>query len=178
MTSSWTDKTWWTARRQPAKSRASGCVRSSAARLDGRHKLSTAAAKRLKASARWLEGSPALGHGCPTFLNFGKDYAGALDDWVHVYSPDAESAYQPADRMVLARVPKGKITQRAAYEFFRGLDDKQQPRWSNEIASRGAVFEHQGRCYRPGVTFNAGLKRYLWVQVMPGTEGKEGRHLL
>jgi len=111
--------------------------------------------------------------GCPTFLNFAKDYAGARDDWVYVYSPDAESAYQPADRMVLARVPKGKITERTAYEFFRGLDEKQQPLWSKEIADRGAVFDHKGRCYRCGITFNAGLKRYLWVQIIPGTEGKK-----
>jgi CubicO group peptidase (beta-lactamase class C family) len=111
--------------------------------------------------------------GCPTFLNFGKNYAGARDDWVYVYSPDAETAYQPADRMVLARVPKEKITERKAYEFFRGLDEMQQPLWSKEIADRGAVFDHKSRCYRSGITFNAGLKRYLWVQIIPGTEGKK-----
>ena len=36
-----------------------------------------------------------------------------------------------------------------------------------------AVFTHKGRCYRSGITFNAGLKRYLWVQIIPGTEGKK-----
>jgi CubicO group peptidase (beta-lactamase class C family) len=111
--------------------------------------------------------------GCPTFLNFGKDYAGARDEWVYVYSPDADGAYQPADRMVLARVSKGKITERGAYEFFKGLDDKGRPLWSKEIADRGAVFSHKGRCYRSGVTYNAGLKRYLWVQILPGTECKK-----
>jgi CubicO group peptidase (beta-lactamase class C family) len=111
--------------------------------------------------------------GCPTFLNFGKNYAGARDDWVYVFSPDAETAYQPADHMVLARVPKERITERKAYEFFRGHDEKRQPLWSNEIADRGAVFDHKGRCYRSGITFNAGLKRYLWVQIIPGTEGKK-----
>ena len=92
---------------------------------------------------------------------------------MYFYSPDAESAYQSADRMVLARVPKGGITRRAAYEFFRGLDEKHRPLWSDEIADRGAVFEYKGRCYRSGVTFNAGLRRYLWVQIIPGTEGKK-----
>jgi CubicO group peptidase (beta-lactamase class C family) len=111
--------------------------------------------------------------GCPTFLNFGKDYAGARDDWVYVYSPDADNAYRPADRMVLARVPKGKLTERAAYEFFKGLDKRGRPLWSKEVADRGAVFEHKARCYRSGITFNAGLKRYLWVQIIPGTEGKK-----
>jgi CubicO group peptidase (beta-lactamase class C family) len=119
----------------------------------------------------WADWKFATSFGCPTFLNFGKDYAGARDEWVYVYSPDAESAYKPADRMVLARVPKGKIAERAAYEFFKGLDERQRPLWSKEVAHRGAVFEHKGRCYRSGVTYDAGLKRYLWVQIIPGTEG-------
>ena len=42
-----------------------------------------------------------------------------------------------------------------------------------KVADRGAVFAHKGRCYRSGITFNSGLKRYLWVQIIPGTEGKK-----
>jgi CubicO group peptidase (beta-lactamase class C family) len=122
---------------------------------------------------QWADWKFTTSFGCPTFLNFGKNYAGARDEWVYVYSPDADSAYQPADRMMLARVLKGKITERDAYEFLKGLDEKQQPLWSKAIADRGAVFEHKGRCYRSGITFNAGLKRYLWVQIIPGTEGKK-----
>jgi CubicO group peptidase (beta-lactamase class C family) len=119
----------------------------------------------------WANWKLTTSFGCPTFLNFGKDYAGARDDWVYVYSHDADSAYLPADRMVLARVPKGKITERLAYEFFTGLDNEQRPLWSKDVADRGAVFTHKGRCYRSGITFNAGLKCYLWVQIIPGTEG-------
>jgi CubicO group peptidase (beta-lactamase class C family) len=121
----------------------------------------------------WADWRFTTSFGCPTFLNFGKDYANARDDWVYVYSPDADSAYQPTDRMVLARVPKGRITERRAYEFFTGLDGKQRPLWSKDIADRGAVFTHPGRCYRSGITFNAGLRRYLWVQILPGTQGKK-----
>jgi CubicO group peptidase (beta-lactamase class C family) len=123
------------------------------------------------ATWQWADWKLTTSFGCPTFLNFGKDYAGARDDHVYVYSPDAESAYRPADRMVLARVPKGKITERTAYEFFKGLDDRRQPLWSLDLAERGAVFRNAGRCYRSGITYNAGLKRYLWVQILPGTEG-------
>src|SRR5262249_39158338 len=97
---------------------------------------------------------------------------GARDEFVYVYSPDANNAYEPADRMVLARVPKDKIVDRSGYEFFQGLDD-QQPRWSRNIADRGAVFTHLGRCYRGGITYNVGLQRYLWVQIIPGTQGKK-----
>jgi hypothetical protein len=111
--------------------------------------------------------------GCPTFLNFGKNYAGARDEFVYVYSPDSKSAYRPADRMMLARVPKGKIRDRSAYEFFQGLDPDGRPVWTQAIADRGAVFTHPGRCYRSGISYDAGLKRYLWVQIIPGTEGKK-----
>ncbi len=121
----------------------------------------------------WVDWKFTTSFGCPTFLNFGKDYIGTRDDWVYVYSHDADSAYQPADCMVLARVPKEKILERNAYEFFKGLDEKQQPLWSKEMADRSAVFTHTGRCYRSGITFNAALKRYLWVQIIPGTEGKK-----
>ncbi len=121
----------------------------------------------------WASWKFTTSFGCPTFLNFGKNYAGARDDFVYVYSHDSDSAYRPADRMVLARVGKGRITDRDAYEFFKGLDDKRQPVWSKEVADRGAVFNHKTRCYRSGITFNSGLKRYMWVQIIPGTEGKK-----
>jgi CubicO group peptidase (beta-lactamase class C family) len=108
--------------------------------------------------------------GCPMFLNFGRNYAGARDGFVYVYSHDADSAYEPADRMVLARAPKDRLTERAAYEFFAGLDEDGGPTWSRDIERRAAVFAHRGRCYRSGITYNAALKRYLWCQIIPGGE--------
>jgi CubicO group peptidase (beta-lactamase class C family) len=110
--------------------------------------------------------------GCPTFLNFGKDYAGARDGFVYVYSPDSDSAYEPADRMVLARVPRTEVIVRAAYEFFRGLGASGQPMWTKDLAERGAVLADAGRCYRSGISYDAGLKRYLWCRTLPGTQGE------
>ncbi len=103
--------------------------------------------------------------GAPTFLNFGPNYAGARDGHVYVYSFDSDSAYEPADRYVLARVPKRKLRDRAAYEFFVRLDGD-GPAWSRDIGDRGAVFEHEGECYRSGITYSAGMKRYLWCQTI------------
>ena len=123
----------------------------------------------------WADWKFTTGFGCPTFLNFGRDYAGARDGFVYVYSPDADTAYRPADRMALARVPKGKITDRGAYEFFRGLDRDRRPTWTAAVADRGAVFTHPGRCYRSGVTYNAGLKRYLGSD-SAGDGGEARRH--
>jgi CubicO group peptidase (beta-lactamase class C family) len=112
----------------------------------------------------WVDWKFTESFGCPTILNFGKNYSGARDEFVYIYSPDENSAYRRADRMVLARVPKTKLRDRAAYEFFTALNSGGEPQWSTDIARRGAVFEDPGRCYRGGVTYCAPLKRYLWVQ--------------
>jgi len=102
-----------------------------------------------------------------TFLNFGKNYAGARDEFVYVYSHDHPSAYVAADRMVLARVPKDAVAERSAYEFFTGLNEDGGPSWSSDIADRAAVFAHRKRCLRTGITYNAGLGRYLWWHQLP-----------
>jgi CubicO group peptidase (beta-lactamase class C family) len=113
--------------------------------------------------------------GCPTFLNYGRNYAGARDDFVYVYSLDSDSAYEASDRMVLARVPQDRITQRDAYEFFVALDASGRPTWSKDVARRGAVFTNPGNCYRGGVSYDAGLKRYLWCQILPYSTHPQGQ---
>jgi CubicO group peptidase (beta-lactamase class C family) len=122
----------------------------------------------------WAEWKFETSFGAPTFLNFGKDYAGARDDYVYVYSNDDDSAYEAGDRMVLARVKKERIRERDAYEFFRGLDSQEQPLWTQDIRDRGAVFVNPGRCYRSGITYNAGLKRHLWCQILPESTDSRG----
>ena len=99
-----------------------------------------------------------------TFINFGRNYQGARDEYVYMTTPDGPSAYVASDAFVLARVPKGRIRDREAYEFFTGLGPDQQPRWSANIAERGPVFSNPGNCRRSSISFNAGLGRYLWWQ--------------
>jgi CubicO group peptidase (beta-lactamase class C family) len=120
----------------------------------------------------WADWKLTTSFGCPTFLNFGKNYAGARDGYVYVFSHDNDSAYQPADRMVLARVPKDRIKDRSAYEFFNGLDSAEKPAWTADVGRRGAVFTHAGRCYRSGISYDAGLERYLWCQTLPGKDAR------
>src|SRR5207253_2265916 len=64
----------------------------------------------------WSDWKFTTSFGYPAFLNFGQNYAEARDEYVYVYSHDSDSAYQPADGMVLARVPKNELHQREAYE--------------------------------------------------------------
>jgi CubicO group peptidase (beta-lactamase class C family) len=116
----------------------------------------------------------AEGFGCPTFLNYGRNYKGARDNYVYIYSFDEKSAYKPSDWMVLARVPKNRVTERGEYEFFSHTDIEGNPVWEKEIGKRGPVFIHPAMCYRSGITFNAGLKRYLWCQVHPHSSHPQG----
>ena len=120
----------------------------------------------------WSDWTFTVSFGAPTFLNYGRNYAGARDAFVYVFSHDADSAYVAADRMVLARVPKNRIRDRASYEFFAGLDTQRRPMWTKDISKRGAVFTFPGSCYRSGISYNAGLKRYLWSQTLPGTDAR------
>lgn len=114
------------------------------------------------------------GFGCPAFLNFGNNYCGARDKYVYIYSFDEKSAYKPSDRMVLARVPKNRITERSEYEFFSHTDAEGNPAWEKEIEKRGPVFIYPAMCYRSGITYNKGLKRYLWCQVHPHSSHTQG----
>jgi hypothetical protein len=115
----------------------------------------------------WCDWKFTTSFGCPTFLNFGLDYARARDEYVYVFSADSDSAYVPADRMVLARTPKAHILERKAYRFFAGLDPSGNPLWADDIGRRRAVFEHPKHCLRSGISYNAGLRRYLWWQQLP-----------
>jgi hypothetical protein len=118
----------------------------------------------------WGDWKLATSFGCPTFLNFGRNYAGARDGYVYVYSHDADSAYRLADRIVLARVPADKIRHRDAYKFYRGPGADGGALWTRDVNERGAVLTNRGRCYRVSVSYNAGLKRYLLCQA-----GDDGR---
>ncbi len=119
---------------------------------------------------RWTDWRFTESFGCPTMLNFGKNYTGARDEFVYVYSQDADTAYDRADRFVMARVPKNRMRERDAYEFFTGLKKGESPAWSKDVKQREAVFADPGNCYRSSVSFHPGLKRYLWCQTGLGSD--------
>ena len=118
----------------------------------------------------WADWSFTESFGCPTFLNFSKNYAGARDEFVYVYSHDNNSAYERADAFVLARAPKARLRVRSAWEFFVKCDRNGEPQWTRDIHQRGVVFTNPGACYRSGVSYNPALKRYLWCQIGSGVD--------
>ena len=113
--------------------------------------------------------------GLCTFINYGRNYAGARDGYVYTVTHDGPIADGPADRFVLMRVPKGGIPHRSAWEFLSGFSSNGTPNWTSDIAGRGPVFEHENACLRSGITFNAPLERYLWWQHLPNEPGHNDR---
>jgi hypothetical protein len=95
------------------------------------------------------------------------NYEGARDDFVYLYSQDkrrdARGKIQDLTGSVaLLRVPKDRIMERSAYEYFAGLDCTGGPRWTNDIQRRKAVFENAGSVGSSvRVDYNPGLRRYL-----------------
>ena len=109
-----------------------------------------------------------------TFINFGKNYEGARDNYVYSVSHDNPGAYERADRFILMRVPKDQIRNRDVYEFFKRLDTDGNPLWTSDISQRGAVFTEPGRCHRSAISYNPALKRYIcWQAKYP--ESVDGR---
>lgn len=101
------------------------------------------------------------GFGSPAFLNFGRNYSHARDGFVYTYSQDGPSAYESDNRLALARAPKDRLRERGAWEFFAGVDESGRPRWTADVARRGAVFAYPANCERVDVVYDAKLGRYL-----------------
>lgn len=124
------------------------------------------------ASWTWADWRFETSFGCPTFVNSGRDSAGARDDYVYILSPDATTAYEAADRLVLARAPADRVTDRDAYTFFAGFDSGGEPLWDRAIDRRAGVLEAPGRVGRSTVSFDAPLGRYLLCMTVPGTDAR------
>lgn len=88
---------------------------------------------------------------------FGKDYAGAPDNYLYVYfgmnrHPD----------IYLARVPKEKIFEEDSYEWFAYRNGDGSATWISDFNARSTVFhDNNGYLWHLSVVYNPGLKRYL-----------------
>ncbi len=109
------------------------------------------------------------------FVNYGRDSAGARDGHVYAYSHDGPLADTPTDRFVLMRVPKDRVAEREAWEFWEAAEADGSPRWTRDVARRGAVFRNPDGCLRSAMTYNAGIRRYLWWQQVPQPKGHPDR---
>jgi len=121
------------------------------------------------ANVRYVDAdfSGTKGFFAPTFLQFGKAYIGARDEYVYIYAPenkDDQWEVQKPGHISLLRVPARQITQKTAYRFFAGLDAGGSPAWSPDVNARKSVFEDSlNGVMRTSVIYNAGLKRYILI---------------
>ena len=79
----------------------------------------------------WCDWKFETSFGCPTFLNFGKDYAGARDDYVYIYSHDGDSAYGRPTAWSWPGCRRAGSRDRGAYEFFAGMSPEASPLWTD-----------------------------------------------
>ena len=124
----------------------------------------------------------------PTFLNFGRDYAGARDGYVYSYfieptwgpttPKDSKFGFEvhKPGRIHLSRAPKEKLLQRDAHEFFAGFAATGNPTWSARVADKQPVFtDPNGVGWNVSVSYNAGLRRHLLATEHGAThEGRLG----
>ena len=116
----------------------------------------------------WSDWTLKSSFGCPSFINYGKNFAGAPGNYVYIISPESETAYESADGLVMARVPKLQIKDRNSYEFLAGTDPGDKPVWSNDIRLRKTFFRNPGLTYRTNMSWNQALNKYFMCQVNYG----------
>jgi hypothetical protein len=65
----------------------------------------------------------------------------------------------------LARVPKRDIFNRAAYQYYNGLDRSGNPIWSSNWNTKQPVFhDNNGMAYHVSVTYNPGIGKFIYAK--------------
>jgi hypothetical protein len=108
------------------------------------------------------------------FLNFGKDYAGARDNFVYFYGRTWGNTWIDGTPVHLGCVEKDKIKDRSAYKFFIGLDGDGKPLWTADINERQPVFVDPNGILTVSVVFNSALNRYIMTASHGNLVGKLG----
>jgi len=112
----------------------------------------------------------------PTICNFGKNYAGARDNYVYHYFIRPQDNLPPCDgknvagsliahkpgRIYLARVDENAIFDSCGnYQFFIGLDKNGLPRWGNISAKQPVFKDKNGTGWCVSASFHPGIGRYI-----------------
>ncbi|MCK5802894.1 MAG: DUF4185 domain-containing protein [Lentisphaeria bacterium] len=113
---------------------------------------------------------PKGAYAAPGIIQFGRDYADSRDDYVYGYTNKAWR-----DGMALFRVPKTRLPDRKAYEFFAGLNSAGAPQWTADIAKQKPVFKDpNGTEWGATCVFHPVHKRYLLAVRHSGESGEWG----
>lgn len=94
----------------------------------------------------------------PTIVNFGKDNAGAVDDYVYVISGEG---WCNGDHCRLGRVHKDRIMQRDAWEWVSGFKEGFEPVWTKKMFDATEILTDEAFLGYSDMVYIAKLKRYL-----------------
>jgi len=121
-------------------------------------------------TAPWLFAEPDGAFASPGIIQFGRSYEGARDNYVYGYGHQGLS-----NALALFRVPKDRLLDRGSYEFFSGLDEQGNPRWTYDISLRKSVFtDPNGISWGYNAVYHPQLDRYLLtVQRNKNREGSK-----
>lgn len=93
-----------------------------------------------------------------TFVQFGKNYSGARDNFVYAVSPcsqNGESYWENADGLIMGRVLKEKILEIEAWEYRSG------DMWVADVKKATPIFNYPNMTGQNLIQYNAGIKRYI-----------------
>ena len=101
---------------------------------------------------------PGSRFGGPAFVNFGRDNAGAVDDFVYAVSTDQ---WDNGSELRLGRVPKDRIMHASSWQWVGGLDKSGAPKWTSDLEASVPVLVDDRHISLPEMVYLAGIKRYL-----------------
>ncbi len=94
----------------------------------------------------------------PAFLNFGKDNAGARDEFIYAISGEG---WDNGTHLRLGRVPAMEIMKQESWKWISGMGPDGQPLWSPELAHAVPVLIHPGYLGYVEMVYLRGISRYL-----------------
>lgn len=117
-----------------------------------------------------------------TFINFGKNNAGAKDNFVYAlftHLPEVPKEnrnwqYEVPGQVDLARVSSDRVFDQNAYEWFCGLDANGKSTWSSNITDRQPTFEDPSGIKIVSCSYHHKLERYLLSYSFRDTNGNFG----
>lgn len=112
---------------------------------------------------------PWVSFSTPFFVQFGRDYQDAIDDYVYAVSNDG--TWNNGSFMTLRRCPRRSIANLNAldWELFAGLDTEGGAKWdrmtsANDSRPGAAIFRHRGFTSMTGIQYVPALKRFVLMQ--------------
>lgn len=102
----------------------------------------------------------------PRFVQYGRDNAGAPDEWVYVYFPGTQgdaAFFENNDQILLGRVPSHRILDRAAYQFYSGTQLDGAVTWTSDATIASAVWTFPLMTSVQQANYVPSLNRYVFA---------------